>query len=312
MPLFPANKTFAFTIFDDTDGSTVENVGPVYQLLGELGFRTTKSVWPLPLVAWFTDGGSTGGTLADSEYLRFIKALQTSGFEIALHNVRNHHAERETVQRGLDAFREIIGHYPKLHANHYHNRDNLYWGTHRLSSLPGRTVASLRQAIGSPVPYEGHLQDSPYFWGDLCREYIQYVRSFTFNEINLLRVNPTLPYHDSTKPFVNFWFTSTDGGNVVRFCEQISERNQDRLEAEGGVCIVYTHFADGFCDRGILNQRFVELLKRLSQKNGWFMPVSHLLDFLRERRMHSQISMAELTALESRWLGYKLLHPHSR
>jgi hypothetical protein len=32
----PNNKKFAFTILDDTDLSTVENVSPVYRLLAEL------------------------------------------------------------------------------------------------------------------------------------------------------------------------------------------------------------------------------------------------------------------------------------
>ena len=44
---FPEGRKFAFTILDDTDDATVENVRPVYDLLTELGFRTTKTVWPL-------------------------------------------------------------------------------------------------------------------------------------------------------------------------------------------------------------------------------------------------------------------------
>ena len=44
---FPQGKRFAFTIVDDTDVATVANVKPLYDLLHELGFRTTKTVWPL-------------------------------------------------------------------------------------------------------------------------------------------------------------------------------------------------------------------------------------------------------------------------
>src|SRR5271165_313130 len=36
-PAWPQGKRFAFTIVDDTDRSTVENVGPVYDFLLELG-----------------------------------------------------------------------------------------------------------------------------------------------------------------------------------------------------------------------------------------------------------------------------------
>ncbi len=44
---WPEGKTFAFTIFDDTDRSTVENTKPVYDFLKANGLRTTKSVWPI-------------------------------------------------------------------------------------------------------------------------------------------------------------------------------------------------------------------------------------------------------------------------
>ena len=41
----PEGKRFVFTIFDDTDSATLENVRGVYALLADLGFRTTKSCW---------------------------------------------------------------------------------------------------------------------------------------------------------------------------------------------------------------------------------------------------------------------------
>jgi hypothetical protein len=40
---FPGGKCFAFTIFDDTDVATVENIRPIYLLLEDLGMRTTKT-----------------------------------------------------------------------------------------------------------------------------------------------------------------------------------------------------------------------------------------------------------------------------
>ena len=42
---WPDNKKFAFTIFDDTDGSNLNDNRLVYDYLNELGFKTTKSVW---------------------------------------------------------------------------------------------------------------------------------------------------------------------------------------------------------------------------------------------------------------------------
>ena len=45
---FPGGKRFAFTIMDDTDDATVQNVGPVYEALYSLGMGATKTVWPMP------------------------------------------------------------------------------------------------------------------------------------------------------------------------------------------------------------------------------------------------------------------------
>ena len=45
---WPDGKLFAFSIIDDTDLSTLENVRPVYDYISELGLRTTKTVWMLP------------------------------------------------------------------------------------------------------------------------------------------------------------------------------------------------------------------------------------------------------------------------
>jgi hypothetical protein len=296
MHKFPDNKRFAFTIFDDTDLSTVKNVGPIYHLLADLGMRTTKSVWPLASVS---DGWHGGGSLQESEYLEFILSLQKLGFEIALHNVRNHDSTREMIASGLEKFRELVGHYPRVHANHSRNRENIYWGESRFNRLGllYRAGTSLR----SGRVFEGENPQTDYFWGDLCREKIDYVRNFVFRQINLDHVNPTLPYHDPTRPYVKHWFSSCEGADVNSFCDMISERNQERLEVEGGVCIMYTHFACGFVHDRTVDFGARQLLRALSKRNGWFVPVSVLLDFLRSERDGSVISLAELASMEKRW-----------
>jgi hypothetical protein len=303
MARFPDNKRFAFSVFDDTDRSTVENVEPVYRLLSELGIRTTKSVWPLSNTAAARIDGST---LEDRNYLDFVLRLQKQGFEIGLHNVRNHDATRDVVQRGLERFHTLLGTYPVTHCNHDRNRENLYWGPSRFKTAAIRVAYNLSTRFSYRDSFEGHLENSPYFWGDLCQERISYVRNFVFDEINLDRVNPTLPYHDSTRPFVNFWFSSTDGGTAQSFCKILCEANQDRLEAEGGVCIMYTHFAAGFWRNGELHPTFERLIRRLAKMNGWFVPVSSLLDHLRNTRASSVIPKKELACMERHWLFTKL------
>jgi hypothetical protein len=86
----------------------------------------------------------------------------------------------------------------------------------------------------------------------------------------------------------------------------LAEPNQDRLEAAGGACIMYTHFANDFCREGRVDPQFERLMRRLAAKGGWFVPVGTLLDFLVERTGGHQITKSERTKLERRWLWHKV------
>jgi hypothetical protein len=303
MRRFPQNKAFAFSIFDDTDHCSLSNVEPVYELLFELGFRTTKSVWPLHCVQ---GGRISGATLQEKPYLHFIRRLQTRGFEVGFHNARNHDSPRGIIERGFEEFNNLLGLFPRVHCNHSRNRENIYWGPDRLGSVGNRITYGLATRFSRQDFFQGHVEGSPFFWGDLCKMRISYVRNFVFDEINLDRVNPSMPYHDPAKPYVNYWFSSCEGDDVNRFCRMITEANQDRLLAQGGVCIMYTHFAKGFCSNGILNPQFERLMRRLARLNGWFVPVSTLLDHLRRDKRDCTITKAELNNMERRWLFSKL------
>jgi hypothetical protein len=300
---FPGNKAFAFTIFDDTDGSTPANVGPVYECLHDLGFRTTKSVWPVRPTQPVLIGGDT---LDDPANRKFALELQEKGFELAYHNATSHGCTSERAKAAMEQFRSILGDYPKVHCNHYSNMDNLYWGAARLRGFLPRLVYRLA-TIRKSRAFEGHVPSSPYFWGDLCRQHVQYVRNFVFREINILNVNPTLPYHDPSKPYVNWWFSSTEAGNVRSFVQAIGPEAQERLEAENGVCIMYTHFSNGFARDGAVDPEFRKLMTMLAKRNGWFVPVGQLLDYLKPIR-GGDIPPAELRAMEWRWIGEKLRH----
>jgi hypothetical protein len=299
---YPGNKRFAFTIFDDTDYSTFENTAPVYRFLAQIGMRTTKSVWPLGPV----EGARvSGATLQDRQYLGFVRWLKDEGFEVALHNVQNHDATRDVIQRGLQEFERLLQRSVRVHCNHSNNRDNLYWGVERIESRGLRLGYNLATRFAHRGFFMGHIPASPYFWGDICKEKIDYVRNFVFDEINLDRVNPTMPYQDPGKPFVNYWFSSSEGDTVESFCSMLREENQDRLEAEEGVCIMYTHFGKRFCN-DVLHPEFERLMLRLSKMSGWFVPVSELLDHLKSTRASSLIPPTELKRMELRWLVSKL------
>lgn len=299
---WPEGKDFAFTVFDDTDLVTLANTKPVYDFCLGLGMQFTKSVWPLRGSAVPRVGGLT---CEDQEYLAWTRQLQSAGVEIGYHLATYHTSTRNESEHGLERFRELYGHYPLSMANHTGCDECIYWGSARLSGI-NRTVYNLLTRRRRHGRYFGHVSDHPLFWGDLCKARIKYVRNFVTGEINTLKFCPSMPYYDPERPLVNYWFSASEGPEVRAFVRRISERNQDCLEAEGGACIMYTHFACGFVTDGKLNPRFEQLMTRLARKNGWFVPVATLLDYLLEQRGHREITRPERAQLERRWLGTKL------
>ncbi|MCE5303102.1 MAG: hypothetical protein LLF97_08345 [Planctomycetaceae bacterium] len=301
--LWPDAKKFAFTIFDDTDNATVANVGPVYSFLADCGFRTTKSVWVVDGNPH--RGNCVGDSCAKPDYLRWVKNLQSRGFEIGFHNCSWHGLPRDEIRAALDRFVDLFGNNPQSAANHTGVEESIYWADARLSGWR-RWVYNLLTRFHNYKRFTGHVEGNEYFWGDFCKERIKYLRNFTYHEINTLKACPFMPYHDPQRPFVNYWFASSDGHDLPTFNECLSEENQDRLEEEGGACIMYTHFAKKFCEDGKLNPRFRELMLRLSKKNGWFVPTATLLDYLLKVNGHHAISNAERRGLEMKWLGEKI------
>ncbi|MBD9375232.1 hypothetical protein IB238_21660 [Rhizobium sp. ARZ01] len=298
---WPDGKSFAFTVFDDTDRATPGNFEKVYDCLRDNGLRTTKSVWPIRGPQTSRLGGAT---CEDPVYLEYIRELLRDGFEIGFHGATYHSSERATIAHGLEYFHELFGSYPRTMANHAESAENIYWGDARLSGIRRQAYRLLHF---KRLRFYGHCEKSPYFWGDLCRDRIDYVRNFTTGDINTLKAYPCMPYYDPQRPFVKQWFSSSEGPNVHSFLRVISEANQDRLEAEAGACIMYTHFAAGFQDtNGNLNQRFRELIRRLASKNGWFAPVATFLDYVRQQRGEHVIDAAERARMEREWIKHKI------
>ena len=301
--IWPDNHSFAFTVFDDPDSQTMEASRAVYGFLADCGLRTTKGVWPVLGHGIPSDHGLT---CADAEYLRWLKQLQASGFEIGYHNATSHTSVREETILGLDAFAAQFGHHPNSMANHYFCEEGIYWGENRLSGVNRLIYSILTRGKNRGISF-GHVPEHPLFWGDLCKERIQYVRNFVFADINTLNACPHMPYYDPARPYVNYWYASSEGAQAPSFIERINAANQDRLEHEGGACIMYTHFGMGFYKDGQLNAQFQSLIRRLSRKNGWFVPVSTLLDFLKKQNSSDTITNAQRASMERRWLKDKVL-----
>lgn len=284
---WPNGAKFAFTVFDDTDNSTIENCKPVYDYLIQRGILTTKSVWVYP-----SRGRYLGESLADRRYLDWIRELDSSGVEVGLHGVGDGAFSRNEIVEGLEEFKNKLGHYPKIHCNHAANPDNLYWGTRRFVfpiSLVYKVMYFLKGR--RKLLDGGDKKGSVHFWGDVVSNKIKYVRNLTYTGVNTLTFDSKMPWHDPTKPFVNYWFSSSDGADVKAFNDLISPENLDKLEEEGGACIIYTHFASGFVDgQGNLDETFKVRINDLAARQGWFVPSSQLLDFLLDQRSSSAVT----------------------
>lgn len=296
---WPEGKRFAFTVFDDTDRGTVENLRPVYDLLARLGLRTTKSVWP---VRGQREAMIPGDTCDDPDYLEWVLGLQRQGFEIGFHNATFHTSLRAETLTAIDRFKTLFGHDPQTFANHASNEEAIYWGRSRLSGVRALAYDAMRGVTGR-ARFSGHDEDSPLFWGDICRDRVRYVRNFVFNDINTLGQCPKMPYRDPERPYANLWFASTEGATVKEFCDSIESKNQDKLEREGGACIMYTHFGKGFVEDGKLHGRFERLMTELAARDGWFPTTVELLDHLLQRGGGKVITQRERVALEYRWIA---------
>ena len=295
----PEGKRFAFTILDDCDNSTAENTRPFYDLLAELGMRTTRTVFTMDSddVHYYWQRSRT---LEDDRYRALALELQHRGFEIASHGASMMSSTRERTARGLDVFYQTFGHYPRLYANHGYNRENLYWLGARFSS---RLIAHLYawRTASDGHSSEGHVATSPYFWGDLCQKHVDYVRGFTYPMLDLKPLGGSLLYRNPATPFVNFWFSSAHAFDVDEFTALLSPERQDALEREGGVSIVTTHVAKGFVQNGKVDRTARKVLEAMAARNGWFVPVSTLLDHLRAQGLGKPLGWLQRCASEIRW-----------
>ena len=292
---WPDGHDFAFTIVDDTDGSTVENTKPVYDYLYSKGLLTTKTCWAYPV----RDDIYAGQCLQDREYLEFLQDLKEKGFEIGFHNAGSGGFKRDETIAAFELFKQSFGEYPKTHINHSNNVENIYWGQYRFSPFVRWIYSLFRKQIKSL----GTDATSEYFWGDVCKKHIKYIRNRTFNGINTLKTDPRLVYRETGKDmYSNYWFSSSDGMRLAPFVRLLSKKNVDKLVRQRGCCILYTHFAYEFVDeKGNLDQSFKEAIDYLSAQNGWFVPAGELLDFVLKDKEYKTSKAYEMW-MDLKWL----------
>lgn len=301
---YPNNKQFAFTILDDTDSANLENVEPVYRYLKDCGFRTTKTVWPLAYDDQKNSKYIDSSTLADPGYVEFIKWLIDERFEVTWHGPTMESSTRNQVLKGLDFFNETLGFYPSVHINHAQNKDNLYWGLSRFNNKIIKTILGF--AGYRENQFSGHFEGSNYYWGDIAKKRFKYCRGFTFNDLNTLNINPTLPYHDPKRPVIDYWFSTTSVDSFIEFEQQFTPKRIAKLIDEKGICIMSTHLGKGFSKDGKIRDSVKKIFDSIAEKNGWFVPVSELLEWQLKKNNRQTISNKEKTTMEWRWIREKL------
>jgi hypothetical protein len=297
---FPDGRRFAFTIIDDTDVATVENVAPVYDLLARCGLRTTKTVWAFD---WHGAPSDFAGsdTLDSAEYVAFVRSLQARGFEMASHGATMESSERAVTLRALERMRVCLGSVPRVHANHSNNRENLYWGVDRLDDPVLRALYT--RGLGLPADhFQGHVPGSPYWWGDASATHHEYGRNLTFDLLDVRQVNPTMPYRDPRRPQVRWWFSAADANDADEFVRLCTVPRLRELEEAGGVCIVATHLGKGYTRDGRVRDDVCRVFEYLRARPGWYVPVGTLLDWLRTVRPGGEtLPAGEWRRMQWRW-----------
>ena len=297
---WPLNKEFAFTIIDDTDYSTIENVKPIYEYLKRKNIKTTKTVWVYPSRNTFT-----GQTIQDNDYLEFLLKIESEGFEIQLHNVGSGNFKRNEIIQGFNIFKKTFDRYPTLQINHSSNPDNIYWGYKRYGIILRFLVKLFK---GKTRRFYGDEIEKDYFWGDLSKKHIKFIRNRVFNGINTLNYDPLMPFKEKNKKYSNYWFSSSDGHTVEEFNNLINKKNIDKLKNKNGLCIVYTHFACGFLEQnGEINRTFKENIDYLASQNGWFTPASEILNYLLKSRGNSNVNVFYINLLDLKWLSNRII-----
>jgi hypothetical protein len=302
---FPDSARFAFTILDDTDDATVENVQPVYDLLTELGFRTTKTAWPLDC----PEGSRlyrAGQTLANGAYLAFVRDLIGRGFEAAYHGATMESSVRERTERGLQTFSSLLGVKPSIYCNHGQNLENLYWGSARYRAPTIRIPVALAERVLGKPRYLGHVPGSPYFWGDLCRAQFRFVRNFTFSTLNNGTIPPCGPYRLNSTPWVQYWFNTADAPDAAQFKRLVTPRKVRQLCDEGGVCILSTHLGKRFATNGRVDPEVEDTFRYIASLPGWFRPVSEVLEFQLAQRPKETLSAWAQLQLEGRHVADRI------
>ena len=274
MIYIPEEYDFAFLVIDDTDCAQLPEIEEVYNLLYENGMRTNKTVWVFPPR---DEPKNFGASLAEVEYVEWIKKLQLQGFEIGLHNVGSGNFNREEIISGLKIYEHFLGSRPKTHVNHSYNRDNIYSGGERFCPFFARILGVLYPDYKG---FEGNDPKSEFFWGDIHKDTIKYSRNVELPSLNIADFVKSVPFvYKDKKQYSNFWYPATFCPNPLIWNKLVTNKAIEKLKKKRGAAIVYTHFGYYHLGNGQLDDGFKKSIEFMGNQNGWYVTLSEFLDY---------------------------------
>ena len=269
-----------FTITDDTDAATLEQVKIVYDFLLSKNVRVTKTVWSFKPsdncgIPAIPDSALRGITLENPEYRTYCLKLADAGFEISLHGASAGNNLREQTLAAINMLK-AVGIKSSTFICHSKNADNIYWEEKATNIFPFNLLLKLY----SKNRCSGEDKQSPYFWGDICRQHISQIRLMRTRNVNTLKINPSMPYYEPEKPYVNGWFSATK--RSLKDCA--NQQNLAILKQENGLTVLY-QYLHRYVDPQTLQLQpgFIQSIENLtSDKEIYLAPVNTMMERLRD------------------------------
>lgn len=274
----PDSYQAAITITDDPDNGDFCAFKTMYDFMMDIEFPVTRAMWVYkniePTGTPHLEISFKAPLLTEPECLHYCKKLSEHGFEICLHGASCGNNDRLHTTSALTFLKNEIGESP-VYICHSKNAENLYWDAKTANS---HLEMRLLQLYTKNRCF-GDIADSNYFWGDICRENIKYIRMYRTRSFNTLAFNPSMPYHDFSKPFVNYWFSATKGHIPHLFTGD----NIDQLCQEEGVSILYQYLHKYVNENLVIHPEVKKSLQRVASDNRILkLPVSAILERLKQ------------------------------
>ncbi len=255
----PGSYMAAVSITDDPDNSSFPRFKAMYDFLMEINFPITRAMWVYPKSEYTGTPplkiDFSAPLLSDPQCLQYCKKLQSKGFEICLHGASCGNNNRKRTLDALNFLEENIE-PSQVFICHSKNAENLYWDANT-ANLP---IEKMLLQLYTKNRCFGELPESQYFWGDVCREKINFIRLYRTRSVNTLAFNPSMPYHDFSKQFVNYWFSATKGYIPNLF----SETNLDKLCEQNGASILYQYMHRYVNEDLTLSMQMRETMERVA------------------------------------------------